>query len=757
MRTLAYGAGGFAAAVFLAHYALALSLLPWAAGAAGALALLALLLPRAARRRAVLALFFAAAGFLWYGGFAHARLAPVESVSREEQTVTARVTEYPQAYTRSVGLTVVITGPELPVRRARLYDYDGNCDDLVPGDEIAVTVKLRPATERYGEETDTYLARGIYYLGTVKDAPVKTGVWRWRALYFPKTLSRTLKSAAQAVFPADAFPFAGALMLGDKQAMYDADLDISFADAGIAHTVAVSGMHLTYLLGFLRLLAGRRRRTAVLALPLLAAFAMMTGASASILRAVVMAAILLLAPILGRENDPPTSLLAALALLLAENPFSAGSVALQLSFGSLAGIFLFSGALYRGLCRRLAPEGAGRVRRPVGVFLAGTLATTVGSMAFTVPLSALHFGTVSLIAPVTNLLVLWLLPACFIGCYAAALAGLLWPWLGGALAGLVAWPLRYILLTAQVLARVPGAVLSAENPLIVAWIALVYLCGGALWLRARRGRRPRLAPAGCVCALALVAAVSYTSWYTARTPRVAALDVGQGQSIAFLTAEDTVLVDCGGNASVDNAGDIAAQYLRTVGRGAVELLVLTHPHEDHVNGVERLLKQVEVEMLALPAAADATAEPLLSILATAAEEGTAVRYIDADTTLALDELSVALYAELGREKEDGCIQLRVSYGDFDTLITGDVDTKVERQLAETQELAGTELIVAGHHGSRYATGDDLLEAVGASRAIVSCGYNSYGHPTEETLARLAAHDITVYRTDELGTVTIPMD
>ena len=237
---------------------------------------------------------------------------------------------------------------------------------------------------------------------------------------------------------------------------------------------------------------------------------------------------------------------------------------------------------------------------------------------FTVPLSALHFGTVSLAALLTNLFVLWLMPVCFIGSYLAAFAGLIWPLAGQALAWAVAWPMRYVLAAAELLSRLPEAALSAENPLIVLWLVFVYVLFAVTYCLSERGKyRPVLPVCCCVCALCAV--VMLTVWSTVSTPRVTALDVGQGQSIVFLSGNNTVMVDCGGNGAVTNAGDTAAQYLQSVGRNTVDVLVLTHPHEDHVNGVLRLLKQVRVRMLVVPEAADADREPLQSILALIAQ------------------------------------------------------------------------------------------------------------------------------------------
>ena len=467
MRKLAYCAGGFSAAIFLAHFLLPARWVLPGALAAVVLALVTLLLPGQTRRRVMAALLSAAIGFGWYAAASALRLTPAQNVSGDVQTVTARVTEYPVAYERSYGLTVLLTSPDVPNCKARLYVSDADAAALRPGDEITADVKFRPSTLRYGEETDSYISKGIYLIGSVRDKTLaRTGVWSRSWLYWPKTVAQSLKTSAQAAFPADVLPFAQALMLGDKSALYAQDLDIPLSTTGIMHTVAVSGLHLAFLLGFLRLFTGNRRTTAIIGLPMMVVFVVMAGCSPSVLRAAFMTALVLLRRCSGGRNDPPTSLLTALAILLAANPFAAASISLQLSFASMAGLFCVSGALYRALDARLLPADVklSRPRRKIRAFFSATTASSVGAMVFTVPLTALHFGNISLIAPVTNLLILWLLPAAFIGCYLAALLGLVWAWGGMALAWVTAWPLRYILAVANVLSKLPGCSAVHRQP-----------------------------------------------------------------------------------------------------------------------------------------------------------------------------------------------------------------------------------------------------------------------------------------------------
>ena len=221
-----------------------------AALAAVVLALTALLLPGAPRRRVMLALLSAAIGFGWYAAASAARLTPAEAVPDELQTLAGRVTEYPAAYEHSCGLTVLLTSPDVPHCRARLYVSDAEAAALRPGDEITAEVRLRASTHHYGAETDAYTSKGIYLIGNVKEGSLThTGVWAHSRLYWPKTVARALKTSAQAAFPADVLPFAQAFMLGDKTALYAQNLDIPLSTTGIMHTVAVSGLHLAFLLG----------------------------------------------------------------------------------------------------------------------------------------------------------------------------------------------------------------------------------------------------------------------------------------------------------------------------------------------------------------------------------------------------------------------------------------------------------------------------------------------------------------------------
>ena len=217
-----------------------------------------------------------------------------------------------------------------------------------------------------------------------------------------------------------------------------------------------------------------------------------------------------------------------------------------------------------------------------------------------------------------------------------------------------------------------------------------------------------------------------------------------------------MLIDCGGKGTWDNAGDTAAEYLLSRGRRSIDALALTHLHADHANGVERLLTRISVGTLYLPEDTDDSDGLLGGILACAERQRTEVVYVGGeDLTPAYGGLELTLYAPLdaGDENERGVIVL-AAMGEFEALIMGDVNSAVERRLVESRELPDVELLVVGHHGSKYSTSFELLEAIDADWAAISVGWNSYGHPAYEALRRLGIFDIEVFRTDENGNITV---
>lgn len=723
------------------------------AGAAGVLAAACFAMHDRRLRAVRILLLGLCAGLLWCAGYRAVFLGSAARYDGETMQVRVTALDAPSetAYGASVPVELTLDGRRLS---CTLYLREA-ADAILPGDCLSCTAKLRLVSAETQKASDRYSqARGVWFrLSAGADVtvthPAHPGLRFW-----PARFSLCLRERINTVFDTDAAGFLSALLTGDRSGL-DAQTRNELSVAGIYHTVAVSGMHVSILLGMVMLLCGSRRRlAAALGIPAVVFFVLMTGAPASAVRAGVMQTLLLLAPLARREEDPITSLSAAGLFLLILNPWTLLDVGFQLSFASVAGILLFARRLYHALMENGALRALvrrGGVRKRLAAALASSVSCSAASMIFSLPLSAYYFGTVSLIAPLVNMLTLWAISFLFTAGLVIALLALVWAPFAYGPAWLLGWLVRYVLFAARAFSKIPCAAIYPENFYMTAWCVLFY---GAVLFYALSPVRPRLRVTAASLAAALcVSLLCAYAQFHAPDFTFTALDVGQGQCLIYQRGTWTAVIDCGG--STWNAGEDAARYLQSYGEYRIEALILTHYDTDHAGGAAQLMERQRVERIFLPRG---SGEPELkqTILKKAAERGTEVIFVDEDLLLGFDGGEIRIFAPLGgKDSNDSGISVLASAGEYDMLITGDMTAKAELRLLAEKEIPQAELLVAGHHGAKTSTSYALLSRVRPQTVLISVGEdNAYGHPSPETLARIDAAGAAAYRTDECGTITI---
>ncbi len=754
MRKLCFAALGYLASVAAAHYFLPLDWLLVCSGICAALSLPALLLKGKLKAKTLIFLLSAAVGFAWNWTYQQLFVVPCQDYVGTTKVTAARVVDYPEVNDAYVRLKLRLTDDSMPAALIYAYDYNDQSGELRPGDEIKAELEFLTALSLYGEDTDSYLANGIYLRAAVNNDIEITGRWHYSFLYLPKKLAAVINEHTAQCFPEDAAPFMQALLTGNKLNFFkDESLNAALQAAGLSHVIAVSGMHVAFIVSMLRMWTGRRRRTAFIGIPLIVAFAAMTGFTPSVVRASAMQIILLLAPILGRENDPLTSLSAAMLFVLIPEPTAVSGIGFQLSFASMLGLSVFAEPVKRSLMKFIS--GKGRLwYNPITCWAVYSIACTLGTLAFTVPILAMHMGRVSIYSALANLLCVWAISYLFMLGYAVFAVSILYMPAAVFLGRALSYPVRYVLWVAAAVARMPGSVLYVENKYTAWWIVFAYLVFALAYVFKGKGRfRPIIPTCACIVSLTFISLLN-GSTVPEGMLSVTAVDVGQGQSIVVLQENSSIVIDCGGEKTVSDPGDRTAAFLADNGRSSVELLVLTHLHADHVNGVLRLMSLVDVEGIVLPENADDVGYEE-RIAAAAEKHGTQLHYINDDTDIRIGSLMLSVIPPLGDENanERGLIVLG-DYGDFEFLVTGDAGATTEKELVNSYPMPDLELLVAGHHGSRYSSSDELLSATSPDTAFISVGYNSYGHPAEAVLERLADHSVDVYRTDLHGNITI---
>jgi competence protein ComEC len=527
----------------------------------------------------------------------------------------------------------------------------------------------------------------------------------------------------------------------------------TFADAGLAHLLAISGLHVGILSSWLLLLLrrvglGERRWLPTVALTW--AYVALLGMPAPATRAAGFLSLYAVAR--ARQRHPPLSAIVAVSLLviLAIDPRAAISVGLWLSIAAVLGTSW--GTRVAGRLRWSGPV----VRLTV---------SSCGAVLFTAPITAFTFGAVAPVGVLANLVAIPLagiaVPAVFLSLVGG---GLVAGGAGVALAAVERVALMAAALPGATVTGVPGAGFAFPWMLVLA--GALYRTGpyGSALSRPRDGRRRvhRLLALAAVGAWGLAILPTWRGAKRAATLDMHVLSVGQGDAILLKTPSDRwILVDGGPRTARFDAGArVVLPFLRRHGARALAAVLVSHGDADHLGGVPTVLDGTDVGLVLEPGQPLGTAL-YVEYLAAVDARGIEWSVARAGDTITIDSLVLAVLHPRGDwvrdefEPNENSIVIHLRYGCFDALLAGDAGAQVERELHAT--VPQVEVLKVGHHGSAGSTTLEWLAELEPQVAVISVGPNRYGHPAPEVLERLAARDVAIRRTDRGGTVTIRSD
>ena len=598
-----------------------------------------------------------------------------------------------------------------------------------------------------------------------------------------------LTAAIEAGLPPDQAALLEGLVFGETGRLPE-ETARDFRRSGVYHILAVSGSNVAFVVGgflllvrpLLRLTGVRGPRAERLAWPatalVAAGYAVMSGLGSSVVRATLMAEAGLVYLWLGRRRDPWGPLCLAAVLMVTRHPLVILDVGFQLSFGATVGIL----GLYPYLRRAVA---AGRVSplvgalptfiRPAADTVVQAALVSLSAQAAVAPLLAAHFGEVSLVGLVSNLIVVPLSGLDVTVGLAAGIVRLCGPpgrFIAVGLFWLTSLLLRLTVGAAHLLARAPLATVIVGCPPIAVvaayYLALVWVVRGT-----GKGRAGRRAVLACLLAVGLAAGQGLGAAAAAavrETADVVFLDVGQGDCLfACLPGGRTLLVDGG----PVGAGDrIIGPFLRHRGCGRLDAVVVTHVHDDHVGGLVEVLSDPGIavgEIVVGPGLTEAGGDLVQALLATAATRGVPVRRVAAGDRLpGFEDVTEVLWPAPGlpsptvsrsSRENDLSLVCRLRAGWVGLLLPGDLEATGEAGLLGAlgpgaPSALGAVGLKVGHHGSGSATSRPFLEAVGPSFAVVSVGENSFGHPSPDTEDRLGRAGAAVFETRADGAVIL---
>lgn len=574
----------------------------------------------------------------------------------------------------------------------------------------------------------------------------------------------------------------GAIILGDKTDL-DSDIKELYSVSGIAHILAISGLHISFIgMAIYRLLRRRFRFlfSAAVSIPVVLSFGIMSGFGISTIRAIIMFILKIIGEVLGRKYDAITAISLAGLVLLVQNPFVVCNSGFQMSFGAIIAIVLIL---------PIVEEILNTDNKIIKVLSANFTISLVMN-----PILAWNYYELPTFSFLLNIVVVPLMSVVIV----SSIVGIFCSCIMFGFGKVVIFPgcgiLELYTFLCNIINKSSVASIVVGQPkvtIIIVYYAILLVVlfglknirtkytraekerniikketGLVLEKKAKKERRIkgqnvklRLA---CIVGFLLLNCLIYyipnPGFY------ITFINVGQGDGILIHGDNGTkVMVDGGSTSEKQVAKNCIVPYLKAEGIGTIDYSIITHTDKDHISGILEILEnnnsnRIRIKNLVMPDI-NMKDDTYNELIEKAKLKKINVLYIKKGDTLSLGKTKIkCIYPETtttASDKNDYCTVLSVKNKTSKILLTGDISKEIEEKIKDDIEENYTVLKVA-HHGSNYSSSEKFLKKVNPKYSIISVGKNnSYGHPGNETMERLRKQGGVIYRTDEKGGITIP--
>ncbi len=575
--------------------------------------------------------------------------------------------------------------------------------------------------------------------------PLKEGLYQCKCAW-KESILKTLGEETGGVL--------SAMLLGETGEM-DEMLKERYQAIGIGHILAISGLHISFIgLGLYRIFRKMELGfgpAGFLSLSVLTLYVLMVGWSVSVLRAYIMLVLRIGADVSGRVYDGITALFLCAAITVGLEPLYLTDGGFYMSYGAILGIFLLLPVL----------EGSFRCRFR---WLSGVYASlAINLMLFPLILwFYFEFPTYSLL---WNLLVIPLMSLVMgFGMLGSLMFVCIRP-VGVWCLQICGFILRLFGWVSETGSGLPLARMVWGKPAVHLVVVYYVLLFGVLWWNKKWKIKGILRRRRWILPLVCVVGISLVSYRPNGDLTITMLDVGQGDGIFIESPAGTTYFIDGGSSDEKHVGKYQMEsFLKSQGVGKLDYVFLTHGDTDHYNGIVEILERqqvgVRIETLVLPANFRRD-EALLELAYLAGKRGVKVGTICAGEKILEGEFSL-LCLQPGKEEaltdNAGSMVLAIRFGEFAMLCTGDVEGQGETSLIPKVRGMDIDVLKVAHHGSKYSTSEEFLEATGPDIALISAGKdNPHGHPHKETLERLDRAGCRILQTAECGAITMQTD
>ncbi len=535
------------------------------------------------------------------------------------------------------------------------------------------------------------------------------------------------------------------ILIGERDNIQE-DIIESFRTANLSHILAVSGAHTSYIiLGITYLISKSKtpkRIGYIITIINLLIFIIITGASYSVVRACIMAIVVIGAKICYRKENFFTSICISLIIILIQNPFAINDIGLKLSFMGTAGIVIFNKSITNFF-----------IKLKIKQKIAEALSVTFSAQLMIMPITILNFNTISLTFFISNILASPLLGIIIIfGFISIFISSILNP-ISKILFLILHIFLELLILVSKVTEKIPGSSILVKTPNIlfaIVYYILILLFNYFFVIKQNPTRRfhkkiikiitiKNIKNAFKVIAVVFLIMLLLTRIVRIINPtlKIYFIDVGQGDSTLIVTPKNKKILIDGGEGKTN----VLFQYLLDRRINKIDYIIISHFDSDHCNGLIEIIEKMRVENIVMSKQSKES-EEYKKILEIIKQKNIKVSSVKAEDKIIIEK---NLYTKILNPAEkfefqdlnNNAIVAKLVYKDFSMLFTGDIE-KAEENLAKKykNELKSTILKVA-HHGSKTSTSEEFLKYVEPQIALIGVGENNkFGHPNQITIEKL---------------------
>lgn len=555
-------------------------------------------------------------------------------------------------------------------------------------------------------------------------------------------LRKYIKSKLREKLKKENSELAISLIVGDRLHI-SSEVEDNFKKANLMHMLAISGAHFSYVILIATFISNRfqhKRLGQLIQIIAIIFFMNLTGNTASVVRAGIMSILLIGSSICKRQNDSLNNIAISAIIQIINNPYIIFDSGFMLSYSGVLGIILF----YKKISEHIHFK---------------SIALTISANIFIIPIMIYNFHTISGSFIISNICASWLLGIIIILEFISLCIPIKLLYM---ILDLLIMMLRKI---AEICANIPFAQMYVPRYAIF-FVIIIYILIFCRKLKCRKYVYSFL-----TIGVSILLIVNFTDVYQDRM-RINFIDVGQGDSCLIRYKGTNIMIDSGGSLSKNKDGksydigeNVLNNYLLNRGITRLDYIMASHFDEDHSQGFVFLLKNMKVKNVIISEQYK-TSSIYEQFKQICKKQNIQIIYVRSGDEIRIKDLAFKILHPKSKENQisenplnNNAIVCMVKYKNRRILFTGDIEKVAENEMVkEYTNGLKADILKVGHHGSKTSTTKEFLDLINPSVALIGVGQNNkFGHPNEDVIKRLEEKNIQIYRTDEMGEISIIID